>query len=88
MGKTGKETSTHFENFEYPLDVQASMVLVCLLSVSHVLFRVTQSFPRISLRFAPRLADCVGECGQGPSVVVTSRVWNFIRNKCRILISD
>ena len=62
MGKAGGDTFSHsftspfsfrlittaFENFEYPWDVQASMLLLlCLLNVSQVLFRVTKNFLKI-----------------------------------------
>jgi len=70
MRKTGGDTFPHsftpplsfrlvvtaFENFEYPWDAQASMLLLfCLLNVFQVLFRVKQLVKNITQRSAPRL---------------------------------
>ncbi|KAM9591151.1 uncharacterized protein ACIBXB_006065 isoform 1-T2 [Morphnus guianensis] len=71
MGKLGGDTSprpfasllsfrlitTAFENFEYPWDAQASVLLVlCLLNMFHVLFRATKRlFKSTTQRSAPKL---------------------------------
>ncbi|KAM9591469.1 uncharacterized protein ACIBXB_006265 [Morphnus guianensis] len=71
MGKSGGDTSPHpfasllsfrlittaFENFEYPWDAQASVLLVlCLLNMFQVLFRATKRlFKSTTQRSAPKL---------------------------------
>ncbi|XP_049649800.1 uncharacterized protein LOC126035331 [Accipiter gentilis] len=71
MGKSGGDTSpcpftslssfrlftTAFDNFEYPWDAQASVLLVlCLLNIFQVLYRATKSlFKRTTQRSAPKL---------------------------------
>jgi len=73
VGKTEGDTSPHsftpppslrlvlmaFENFEYPWDAQASiLLLLCLLNGFWVLFRVKQVSKNIMQRPAPVLDSC------------------------------
>lgn len=64
------------ENFEYPWDVQASvLLLLCLLTVFQILFKVKQLFTNNTWRSAPRLDG--SECHSVWQSVGTSNILEF-----------